>query len=163
MSCRKYESGFQKRKKKQRIENLTHSQKGAMDRFVIKESQESSMNQSAEPDQGHTTDNEVEDIPTDNTNIVMDINLNTSTIRDANDSFQPDIFDPRYWDSLGPEQIDILAEKGPRRDLSIQKGPKDKYSRRFSALFYKRILANGEHCDRDWLVSRNTKGMMLFK
>jgi hypothetical protein len=82
----------------------------------------------------------------------MDINLNTSPIRDANDSFQPDIFDQRYWDSLGPEQIDILAERGPRRDLSIQKGPKDKYSRRFSALFYKMILSNGEHCDRDWLV-----------
>jgi hypothetical protein len=34
---RKYESGYQKRKKKQRIEELTQSQKGAMDRFVIKE------------------------------------------------------------------------------------------------------------------------------
>jgi hypothetical protein len=73
----------------------------------------------------------------------MDINLNTSPIRDANDSFRPDIFDQRYWDSLGPEQIDILAEKGPRRDLSIQKGPKDKYSRRFSALFYKMIYQMG--------------------
>ena len=34
---RKYESGYQKRKKKQIIE-LTRSQKGAMDRFIIKES-----------------------------------------------------------------------------------------------------------------------------
>jgi hypothetical protein len=79
-----------------------------MDRFVIKESQVSSMNQSADPNQGHTTDNEVQDVPTDNINIGMyingdnirdssiDINVNTSPIRDANDSFQPDIFDLRY-------------------------------------------------------------------
>jgi hypothetical protein len=33
-------------------------------------------------------------------------NLNTSPIADVNDSFQPDIFDPRYWDSLEPKQVD---------------------------------------------------------
>ena len=36
---RKYDSGSPKRKRKQRIEDLTQSQKGAMDRFIIKESQ----------------------------------------------------------------------------------------------------------------------------
>jgi hypothetical protein len=36
--------------------------------------------------------------------------------------------------------------------LLFQKGPKDRFSRRFSALHYTRILPNGEHCDRDWLV-----------
>uniref|UniRef100_J3MKD3 TTF-type domain-containing protein n=1 Tax=Oryza brachyantha TaxID=4533 RepID=J3MKD3_ORYBR len=51
-----------------------------------------------------------------------------------------------------PKQIDILAEKGPKRDLSIQKGPKDRFSSRFSALFYTRILSNGDEYDRDWLV-----------
>jgi hypothetical protein len=34
---RKYESGCQKHRKKQRLEELTQSQKGAMDRFIIKE------------------------------------------------------------------------------------------------------------------------------
>ena len=48
--------------------------------------------------------------------------------------------------------IDVLVQKGPKRDSSIQHGKKDKLSRRFSALFYTRILSNGEHCDRDWLV-----------
>jgi hypothetical protein len=67
-------------------------------------------------------------------------------------SFLPDIFDPRYWDSLNQNQIDILLLKGPKRDLSIQKGPKDKFSRRFSAAHYTRILPNKEKCDRDWLV-----------
>jgi hypothetical protein len=67
-------------------------------------------------------------------------------------SFQPDIFDPRYWDSLDKKMIDMLVQKGPRRDLSIQKGPKDKLSRRFSATLHTRVLSNREKCDREWLV-----------
>ena len=122
------------------------SQKGDMDRFVFKEPQVSSViqstNQSADLEPATATnnisDNVVEDVPIDNTNIPasVDANVNISPDGDVSESFQPDIFDPRYWDSLNPRQIDILAEKGPRRDLSIQKGPKDKFSRRFSALFY---------------------------
>lgn len=79
-------------------------------------------------------------------------NLDTNPVEDVDDSFQSDIFDPRYWDSLDAKQTDILAEKGAKRDLSIQKGPRDRYSRRFCAQFYTRVLSNGEHCDRDWLV-----------
>jgi hypothetical protein len=45
-----------------------------------------------------------------------------------------------------------LVQKGPKRDLSIQKGRKDRLSRRFSAALYTRILSNGEKCDREWLV-----------
>jgi hypothetical protein len=29
--------------------------------------------------------------------------------------FLIDIFDPRYWDSLDPQQVDILAVKGPKK------------------------------------------------
>jgi len=36
---RKFESGWQKRKKKQRIEKLVQSQERAMDRFITKQSQ----------------------------------------------------------------------------------------------------------------------------
>uniref|UniRef100_A0A453BL46 TTF-type domain-containing protein n=1 Tax=Aegilops tauschii subsp. strangulata TaxID=200361 RepID=A0A453BL46_AEGTS len=32
------------------------------------------------------------------------------------------------------------------------KGPKDRYRKRFTSVFYTRILSNGEYCDRDWLV-----------
>jgi hypothetical protein len=127
---RKFESGWQKRKKKQRIEKLVQSQQGAMDMFVTKQSQVSSDNPT--PDQGQSIDNnididridplennvEVEEALPDNTNTQIgnsSEDLNPSS--DAGDSFQPDIFDPRYWDSLNIKQVDILAQKGPKRDL----------------------------------------------
>ena len=46
---------------------------------------------------------------------------------DLRDSFQPDIFDPRYWDGLDRKLVDTLIQKGPKRDLSVQKGPKDRF------------------------------------
>jgi hypothetical protein len=44
----KHDSCYKKRKKKQRIENLTQSMKGSMYMFVLKESQVSSPNQTLE-------------------------------------------------------------------------------------------------------------------
>jgi hypothetical protein len=164
---RKFESGWEKRKKKQRIEALVQSQKGSMDRFVTKPTGVSSDNTTLDHGQAVPVDNdndpinpsenhvEVEEALPDNTNTNTQMDNNSDELNpspDASDSFQPDIFDPRYWDSLDRQQVDILAQKGPKRDLSIQKGPKDRFSRRFSALFYTRILSNGEGCDRDWLV-----------
>jgi hypothetical protein len=124
-----------------------------MERFITREPQVSSPNNDAV---GQNTAPENVDDPNPNDdqpeieNIVEQVPDNAAYVDDV--SFQPDIFDPRYWDSLDPKQIDILAEKGPKRDLSIQKGPKDRFSRRFSALFYTIILSNGEEYDRDWLV-----------
>ena len=80
---RKYNSGSQKRKRKQRIEDLTQSPKGAMDRFIIKESQVVLENQTIDqgPATASTIDNDTIDghaetenniegqqPPTDNTN-----------------------------------------------------------------------------------------------
>uniref|UniRef100_A0ACD5Y5B1 Uncharacterized protein n=1 Tax=Avena sativa TaxID=4498 RepID=A0ACD5Y5B1_AVESA len=150
-----------KPRQKEKEEELIQSQRGAIDRFVKKKSQVSSNNQSVDPStlaldiipyndpvDGHTEPETNAEVEEDN----VDINLNTSPIADVDDSCQHDIFDPRYWCSLDQKQLDILAQKGPRRDLSIKKCPKDRYSRRFSAEFYNRYLSNGEHCDRDWLV-----------
>jgi hypothetical protein len=60
---RKYEFGYQKRKKKQRIEDLTQSLKGAMDKFIIKESQVSTDNQSLGQGQGTALDNNDDNDP----------------------------------------------------------------------------------------------------
>ncbi|XP_062208340.1 uncharacterized protein LOC133909808 [Phragmites australis] len=173
---RKYDSGYEKRKKKQRLEAAAQSQKGALDRFVMKESQFNSENQTAAAnvDGVHSDDAKIaieveahaaEIVQGDDTNIAdevsghtdgVDLSLDrspsTESNNDINTSFQPDIFDPRTWDALDLKMIDILVQKGPKRDLSIEKGPKDKLSRKFSAVSYTRVLSNGEKCDREWLV-----------
>ena len=53
------------------------------------------------------------------------------------------------WDGLDSKMIDLLVQKGPKRDYSIVKGPKNKFSRRFTTNVYSRVLSNGEKCDRD--------------
>jgi hypothetical protein len=67
---RKFESGSQKRKKKQRIEKLVQSQQGAMDRFITKQSQVSSDNPTPDNDPIDPLENnvEVEEALPDNTN-----------------------------------------------------------------------------------------------
>ena len=138
---RKYDSGYQKRKKKQRIDELIESQKGAMERFIRKEpqvshpgnqgqssTQNTSVPNANEPNDGETqvenivpTDEieieNIEEVPNNGDNMdgtSIDVNLELdSSSHDANvdTSFSPDIFDPRYWDSLDPRQVDILAKK----------------------------------------------------
>jgi hypothetical protein len=93
-----------------------------MDRFIIQQSQVSSDNPTPDNDPIDPLENnvEVEEALPDNTNTQIGNNsedLNPSL--NAGDSFLPDIFDPRYWDSLDSKQVDILAQKGPKRDLLI--------------------------------------------
>nr|GEY36363.1 zinc finger MYM-type protein 1 [Tanacetum cinerariifolium] len=55
-----------------------------------------------------------------------------------------DIFDLKNWDSLTSHMIKALLAESPKRDKSIEKGPKDENLRRFSSAFYTRILPNNE-------------------
>jgi len=164
---RKYESGNEKRKKKQRLEQFAQTQKGAIDRFVVKNCQTSAQDETprahSDGNHGDNTDNveahtlETESVQVnpnnaDGVDATLDGSASIESDNDLRVPFQPNIFDPRYWDGLDQKQVDILVQKGPKRDLSIQKGPKDRLSRRFSAALYTRILSNGETCDREWLV-----------
>ena len=162
---RKYHSCFQKRKKKERLEAAAQSQKGALDSFVLRGSQTNFENQTSEV---NNTANIESHAHGDDANIAAEGALQVAEIGQGDDaniadavightddndiSFQPDIFNPRMWDALDLKMIDILVQKGPKRDLPIEKGPKDKFSRRFSAISYTRILSNGKKCDREWLV-----------
>ncbi|XP_022010544.1 zinc finger MYM-type protein 5-like [Helianthus annuus] len=71
---------------------------------------------------------------------------------DANGNPSIDIFDPRTWDSLNPNLKNELVKKGPKRELTIDKGTMDKDGRRFSKVMYTRILSNRETREREWLV-----------
>lgn len=161
LRIRKCDSGAEKRKKKRRLEQSAQTQKGALDKFVVRESQTSTENQTlhADPepitphnDEAHTSENDEARDNVGGADATPDRSHNSESDNDLRISFQLDIFDPRNWDSLDQKMVDILVQKGPKRDLSVQKGPKDKLSRSFSAILYTRILSNGEKCDREWLV-----------
>ncbi|XP_050365331.1 uncharacterized protein LOC126783841 [Argentina anserina] len=104
----------------------------------------------------------MEDIVEEHTNgneIVDDLGHN-ATENDAEhnnnvnhaDETSVNIFDSRVWYALDKNLVDLLVEKGPLRDLSIESAPPDKFTRRFSSRFYTRYLGNEEKYDREWLV-----------
>ena len=61
------------------------------------------------------------------------------------------IYDPRAWDILDRNIMNLLAEKGPIRE-NIVIFPKDKYSKGFSTYYYDQKLRNGELVAEKWLV-----------
>ncbi|GJR25000.1 zinc finger MYM-type protein 1, partial [Tanacetum coccineum] len=78
------------------------------------------------------------------------INVDKMNIDNRNpDLRNVDIYDPRNWDGLTSDMIKDLVAGGPKRDSSFIKGPKDKFSRRFSATLFTRVLPNNEKCDRE--------------
>ncbi|PNX82155.1 zinc finger MYM-type protein [Trifolium pratense] len=177
---RKFESGNEKRKKKKKLEEFIQSQRGALDKFLIKEPQISIENENVGNVDAEILENVVDNVENNNTENESvnpenrgdvhgdDVNLNTSLDNEDDDNLEGnvndnveqanpiersfDIFDPRNWDALDSKMIDLLVMEGPKRDLSIVNGPKDKSSRRFTANLYTRTLANGEKWDRKWLV-----------
>ncbi|XP_048491478.2 uncharacterized protein LOC125492800 [Beta vulgaris subsp. vulgaris] len=178
---RKYQSGYEKRTKKKKVELLIESQRGALDKFLKKESQVPTDqnyddnvvinenndveieidNANVECDDVPNKNDSCDDVPIDNDGIDcaplendnVDVensdyvpieNENVGQTNSAENFHLPNIYDPRTWDGLDSKLIDLLIEKGPKRDLSIVKGPKDEFSRRFTANLYTRVLSNGE-------------------
>ncbi|XP_074296904.1 uncharacterized protein LOC141627564 [Silene latifolia] len=173
---RKHESGCEKRKKKKRIEELTRSQKGALDKFVVKDVDNcGGLNETQNENIDNVTvsvplineinndeslrvdgllagiNNDFEDVPMENVNSSSEnVEEGVNDTDDAN--FEEGIYDARNWDKLNAKQIDELAVKGPMRDFSIDRGPKNSGNRYFSSKFYTRFMPNGEKWDREWLV-----------
>ncbi|XP_074302788.1 uncharacterized protein LOC141634831 [Silene latifolia] len=157
---------------------LTRSQKGALDKFIIKDVNADNGGNLNENDD-NVPSNVPLDKPTDrnasNSNRDTNFEINVDDIdhilhdesveNDDNainhaanvknvgfDTSKCDMYDPRNWDKLDAKTINDLAVKGPKRDLSIENRPNDKLNRHFSSKFYTRILPNYEKCDREWLV-----------
>jgi len=188
----KHLSGSQKRKRRKLEEELKRSQAGAIHKFFPKQTQsattnEDNVNPNMDEERVNVDANDDEDV---NDHVDVDVNVDEDDVDannvdeddvdannideddvDANvvdeDNVNPnlniDIFDPRNWDGLNPNLISLLVMKGPKRDLSIIKGPVDNIGRHFSASMYTRILPNKESCDRDWLVySKELDKMFCF-
>ncbi|CAH9068604.1 unnamed protein product [Cuscuta epithymum] len=176
---RKYESGHDKRMRKKRLDAVTESQRGALDKFMIKNA---SVNGSATVDSSPNLDGDLpiekdqESDDLSNKDVVREGDENISDPPDTTPSdienheqpnigetFRINIFDPRNWDALSANMIDILVEKGLKRDMCIESYPRDKFNRCFSCSYYTRVLSNGEKYDRDWLVySRELDRIFCF-
>ncbi|CAJ2644606.1 unnamed protein product [Trifolium pratense] len=173
----KYDCGYVKRKKKIRLEKLTQSQSGAIEKFIIKEPQnvenidadivdvqtvdiENAENVNNNIDVENVVDDN-ESVDVENENVDDDNEIVRAENVDVNE-IGHDIFDPTIWDSLDSRMRDLLVTKGPKRDCSIVKGPKDKFSRRFLANWYTRVLPNGETCDSFAFVVKFLKEGLLL-
>ncbi|KAJ0808162.1 putative transcription factor and/or regulators TTF-type(Zn) family [Helianthus annuus] len=104
-------------------------------------------------DEANVGDDDVNvDVDTDEDDVNANVDETNVSKDDANVNPSIDIFDPRTWDGLDPNLKNELVMKGPKKDLTIDKGPVDKLGRRFSRVMYTRILSNREKLDREWLV-----------
>ena len=127
---RKYDSGAEKRKKKQRLEAAAQSQKGALERFIVRETAHANVIEAdtpaaqvlqgdntlefdieapaAEiPEGGHDdgTANGGDDGDQDHDNGTANGGDDGNISNHINNSFQPDIFDPRTWNALDSKMI----------------------------------------------------------
>ena len=134
-STRKHESGSSKRKRKEKEERFIDSQRGAINRFIIKKVPEGvtpEANEESVPvDENVINDNTInvdnvqqedvqEDMPCEDENIA---NLNGNG--DDTEDIPVNIYDPITWDTLGTKWRDLLVKNGPIRDMLTGKGPKD--------------------------------------
>lgn len=153
MPPRKYVSGWEKLKKKQKIEKFMQSQTGALDKFIFK------LNET-----GNERENENEEALIEDENLVHqdDINENDNeeglnkehenlVNEESSNEYGPlNIYDPGNWDKIGRNHRELLVERGPIR--VVVDFPKDNDGRHFSRVHYTRQWLNGEKRDRKWLV-----------
>ncbi|CAN6707644.1 unnamed protein product [Malus baccata var. baccata] len=134
---RKYLSGSQKRRNKEKEEALIKSQARSLSKF-FKKQDDISVNE----EQGnHDSNGEKDDFTIEIDNEEQD------------ERYEP-LFDNGNWDKIDPNLRDMLVEKGPKRvnDVAF---PKDNSGRLFSFVHYIRKLPNGETQDRKWLHIRH--------
>lgn len=176
MVIKKQFSGSKKRKLKKISQQFVESQRGALDKFVLKQNPTLSTENLVDENQTIGDINNIsehDDLPNmakqsiENLGYENLITENINNIRehdelsDMDDDIENfkeeeritpplDIYDPRLLDNLDNTARDILVEKGPIIELNIT-FPLDKFSRHFSYASYSRKLSNRESSDRKWL------------
>ncbi|XP_042401404.1 52 kDa repressor of the inhibitor of the protein kinase-like [Zingiber officinale] len=166
----KYMSGYQKKKRKLRIESLIQSQAGDINKYFTpnliesKYVAENLLNN--EEDMGLNDDDKVlEPINMDEMGNNNNEEVLEPLIVDESNFFEKDdelvqhetlsqetcYDDPGKWGNIDQKIRDFLVERGPKRDACTL-FPKDSTNRHFNVLHYKRILSNGEENDRRWLL-----------
>ena len=155
MTGRKYASGYEKLKKKRRIESLVQSQKGALNKYLV-DKRESNSNQEViaeEPSIRSDLENNVDATQDENLEDNIDVTQETEIlevnetliIRNPNDQHVHvdnvstelgkdetlNCYDPGQWKEIDTNLRDILVEKGPIKIDDIE-FPKNENNRHFS-------------------------------
>ncbi|GJX55913.1 zinc finger MYM-type protein 1 [Tanacetum coccineum] len=144
---RKHASGHSKRSKKRKFEESKNKEFGSMHRYVKIKSDVTSENLNVDTnnsDSDSSTDESADDINVENME-ADNINYNDD-VDDVNDV---NVRVDDHNDQAEDRNASVNVDHGPKRDKSIEKGPKDKNLRQFSSAFYTRVLPNNERCDRE--------------
>lgn len=151
MSSKKCLSGYEKKKRKQKRDELLESERGSIDKFFTTgSSSRNSLQLALVNVEEHQTENLGDNNFSQPENRVDSPNSEIPRV-DEQRPFTVDILDPRNWDNLDDKGRHILIEKGPLREENIV-FPPDSKSRHFSETYYSRKMNNGEMHDRKWLV-----------
>ncbi|KAI8529141.1 hypothetical protein RHMOL_Rhmol12G0203300 [Rhododendron molle] len=145
MPCkRSYPSGHEKRKKKQRLEKIINSQRGAIDKFITIDKPTEFLVEDLEKNKNLMNEEEGNgNFGSGEANQDEEMNVEGEPLN---------IDDPSNWKHIDQNLRDLLVERGPMRKACGVNFPKNGNGRHFSSVHYIRHLANGEKLDRKWLI-----------
>ncbi|KAJ3672960.1 hypothetical protein LUZ60_006334 [Juncus effusus] len=169
---RTFMSGYEKRKKKERVEREKQSQRGAMNKYVM----------ASKPTENPDDELELDEVE-ENLNDELDdeinewLSMNNACENSVNEGVENlenegvenlvnegdemnveceslNIDDPANWGHITQSLRDLLVERGPlKRDGNgVVNFPNDEEGRHFSSFYYIRELANKEKVERKWLI-----------
>ena len=113
MSTRKYVSGYEKLKKKRRLEKLVQSQKGALDKFVTTSKKDIDLNEELVIEQPSLNELNNDETVNEINNIEDDKNKNADKVDVKNLFVSNNIYDPGRWENVDTKLRDLLVEKRP--------------------------------------------------
>lgn len=145
---RKYLSGSQKEKKKQKREQFIASQKGAFEKYL--HSQPGPSNQAPILKDDVTAILPLSEQPDLHCHEDDDLSILSSQV-------DLDLADPGKWPNIITSSVvEEIVRSGPMREVNYAY-PINENKRRFSSDFYTKTLPNGEKSERKWLVYSKTK------
>ena len=150
MSTKKYLSGNEKRKKQKKTQEFILSQAGALNKFLTRNISNTIVNEECD----NLIDKEVQNDMQEQHELGDAENRNKQEYKDLDtkcSTYPLDITDPKNWENIDQNFIDLLVEKGSIRGNMVD-FPKNSENRHFSSTYYIRHLSNGEKSDRKWLI-----------